>query len=150
MIRKKKDSVARVNISNLYKKVKLPTKKIRALVKNILNGEKLDFTEVNLIFIDDEMIHRINREFLKHDYPTDVISFELSDELPVKSKVAEIYISIDRAIEQSKFYKVNLENEIARLVAHGLIHLAGYDDKTTGEKLRMRRKESYYIKMAGF
>lgn len=143
--------MAKINIFNFYnRKVNLPTQKIRTLVKNILSGEKLNFTEVNLIFTDDEMIHKINREFLKHDYPTDVISFELSDELPVQNKVAEVYISVERAIEQSKFYKVHLEIEIARLVAHGLIHLAGYDDKTTSEKLRMRRKESYYIKMAGF
>lgn len=116
----------------------------------IINGEKLNYTEVNVIFTDDEMIHKINREFLNHDYPTDVISFELSDEIPIVDKVAEIYISVDKAIEQARFYKVTPENEIARLVAHGLIHLAGYDDKSTAEKLRMRRKESYYIKKVGF
>ncbi len=142
--------MAKINISNLYKSAKLPTQKLKTLVKQILNEEKLNYTEVNVIFVDDETIRKINREFLNHDYPTDVISFELSDDIPIIDKVAEIYISVDRAIEQSKFYEVEFKNEIARLVAHGILHLAGYDDKTTREKLKMRRRESYHIKKAGF
>lgn len=145
-----KNSVVKINITKTCRKIKLPTRKLKSLIMEIINREKLNYTEVNVIFTDDEMIHKINRVFLNHDYPTDVISFELSDEIPIVDKVAEIYISVDKAIEQARFYKVTPENEIARLVAHGLIHLAGYDDKTTAEKLRMRRKESYYIKKVGF
>jgi len=142
--------VAKINISYLYKAVKLPTQKLKSLIRQILNEENLDYTEVNVIFVDDETIHKINREFLNHDYPTDVISFELSDDIPIIDKVAEIYVSIDRAMEQSKFYKVEFENEVARLVAHGVLHLVGYDDKTRRGKLGMRKRENYYIKKAGF
>lgn len=142
--------MTKISVVNAYKKINLPTKKIKTLIEQIIRKEKLDYTEVNVIFVDNESIHKINCKFLNHDYPTDVISFELLDEIPIVDKVAEIYVSVDKAIDQAKIYKVSLERELARLVAHGLIHLAGYDDKTTREKLRMRRKESYYMKMVGF
>lgn len=142
--------MAKINIFNLRKTVKLPTQKLKSLVRQILNEEKLDYAEINVIFVDDKTIHKINREFLNHDYPTDVISFDLSDDMSIADKVAEIYISIDRAMEQSEFYKVEFENEIARLVAHGILHLAGYDDKTRKGKLKMRERENHYIKKAGF
>ncbi|CUT02127.1 rRNA maturation RNase YbeY [Candidatus Chrysopegis kryptomonas] len=138
-----------INIANFSKKVKLPKSKILKLAKSIINEEKLNFSTLNIIFVDDKTIHEINKKFLNHDYPTDVISFDLSDDFD-DEKISEIYISVDRAIEQAKVYKVTTENEIARLVAHGLLHLAGYNDSTKSEKLKMRRKESYYIKMAGF
>lgn len=124
--------------------------KIKDLVWQIIRGENLNFAEVNIVFVDDETIHSINRQFLNHDYPTDVISFDLSDELSPAGNIAEIYISIDRALWQSKIYKVKFENELARLTAHGLLHLAGYDDKTRGEKLRMRKRENHYIRKTGF
>lgn len=142
--------MTKISVVNAYKRINLPTKKIKTLIEQIIRKEKLDYTEVNVIFVDNESIHKINCKFLNHDYPTDVISFELLDEIPIVDKVAEIYVSVDKAIDQAKIYKVSLERELARLVAHGLIHLAGYDDKTTREKLRMRRKESYYMKMVGF
>ncbi len=139
---------AKINIINAYKKsFKLPIKRLKKLVGLILNGEELDFAEINIVFVEDNVIHNVNRRFLNHDYPTDVISFDLSDE---SSKVAEIYISVDRAIQQAKIYKVEFQNELARLTAHGLLHLAGFDDKTRSEKLRMRRRENLYIKAVGF
>lgn len=142
--------MAKINIFNLCKTIKLPTQKLKSLVRQILNEENLDYTEINVIFVDDKTIHKINREFLNHDYPTDVISFELSDDIPIVDKAAEIYVSVDRAMEQSKFYKVEFKNEVARLVAHGILHLAGYDDKTRKGKVEMRGRENYYIKKAGF
>lgn len=145
---RKRNKFAKISIINAYKRgFKLPIKKLKKLVKSILNGERLNFDEVNIIFVDDDAIHDINKQFLNHDYPTDVISFDLSDE---SSNVAEIYISIDRAIQQAKIYKVELQNELARLTAHGLLHLAGFDDKTRSEKLKMRKIENRYIKSVGF
>jgi rRNA maturation RNase YbeY len=138
-----------INIANFSKKVKLLKSKILKLAKSIINEERLNFSTLNIIFVDDKTIQEINKKFLNHDYPTDVISFDLSDDFD-DEKISEIYISVDRAIEQAKVYKVTTENEIARLVAHGLLHLAGYNDSTKSEKLKMRRKESYYIKRAGF
>lgn len=144
----KRNKPAKINIINAYKKgFKLPIKKLKGLVKLIINIEKLNFDEINIVFVDDNVIRDINKRFLNHGYPTDVISFDLSDE---PDKIAEIYISIDRAIQQAKIYKVELQNELARLTAHGLLHLAGFDDKTKSEKLRMRKIENRYIKAVGF
>ncbi len=143
--------MAKIKIINTCRGIKLPSKKLKNLVKQIIFEENLKFTEINIVFVDDDKIWEINKQFLNHDYPTDVISFDLSDdEISGLDKVAEIYISVDRAIQQSKFYKVSFENEIARLTAHGLLHLAGYDDKMRGEKLKMRRRENYYMERAGF
>lgn len=141
--------MTKINIINLNKKFKLPRSKILKLVKNLISEEKLTLSTLNIIFVDDATIREINKRFLNHDYPTDVISFDLSDDME-DEKISEIYIGLDRAFEQAKIYKVTFENEVARLVAHGILHLAGYDDSTKSEKLRMRRKESYYIKKAGF
>ncbi len=146
--KQKRNKPARINIVNAYKKgFKLPIKRLKKLVKLILNGEELNFAEINIVLVDDNVIHDINRRFLNHDYPTDVISFDLSDE---SSKVAEIYISVDRAIQQAKVYKVEFQNELARLIAHGLLHLAGFEDETRGQKLKMRKRENLYIKAVGF
>lgn len=146
--KQKGNKLVRINIINAYKRsFKLPVKRLKKLVKSILNGEGLDYKEVGIIFADDNFIYDINKQFLNHDYPTDVISFDLSDE---SGKVAEIYISIDRAIHQAKIYKVELQNELARLTAHGLLHLAGFNDRTRSEKLKMRKIENHYIKSVGF
>jgi rRNA maturation RNase YbeY len=146
--KQKRNRLPKINIVNAYKRsFRPPVKRLKELVKSILNSEGLDYDEITIIFIDDSAIYHINKQFLNHDYPTDVISFDLSDE---SGKVAEIYISIDRAIQQAKTYKVEFQNELARLTAHGLLHLAGFDDRTRSEKLKMRKIENRYIKLIGF
>ncbi len=140
----------RISIVNEHKKIKLPIKKLRKLIKQVVNEESLEYVQINFVYVGDDIIQRINKQFLNHDYPTDVIAFDLSDEIEVLDKIAEIYISLDRAFEQARIYKVSLENEIARLTTHGLLHLAGYKDNTRSEKLSMRRRENYYLRKLGF
>ncbi|MBK7986366.1 MAG: rRNA maturation RNase YbeY [Ignavibacteria bacterium] len=83
----------------------------------------------------------MNRKFLQHDYPTDVITFPLEDN-PLEG---EIYISIDTAIEQARDYNVSVAQELMRLAAHGTLHLIGYDDSTDEERARMSELETLYI-----
>lgn len=96
---------------------------------------------VTVILMSDDDLLQLNREFLKHDYYTDVITFVLEEE-PLEG---EIYISVDRAREQALEYKVTLHNEVCRLAIHGALHLAGYDDGTESEREAMRVLEDTYL-----
>jgi rRNA maturation RNase YbeY len=142
--------LTKINLENCYKGLKLPSRRIKKLVKTLIEGENLNYDEINYIFVTDREIHKINEKFLNHSYPTDVIAFDLSDEMIELGRTAEIYISIDRAIEQAERYKVKFENELARLIIHGLLHLAGYDDQGRKERERMRRRENYYLRKLKF
>ena len=98
--------------------------------------------QVNIVLTDGESIKKMNQQFLSHDYDTDVISFRLNDGQKIEG---EIYISIDQTLVQAKTYRVSFQNELARLVAHGTLHLCGYDDQTDSQKKQMTSKENSYL-----
>ena len=98
---------------------------------------------LSVILMSDDELLEINRDSLGHDYYTDIITFEIDrseDELE-----AELYISVDRARDNSKRATVTLEVELVHLIIHGVLHLAGYDDKTPADKKQMRAKERLYL-----
>ena len=99
---------------------------------------------LNYIFCDDEYLIKINVEFLNHDTYTDIITFDycVGDEL-----ISDIYISTERVAENAKEYKESFENELHRVLIHGLLHLCGYKDKTEEEASLMREKENYYLSL---
>jgi probable rRNA maturation factor len=103
-------------------------------------GKKLDF--LNYIFCNDKSLLEINREFLNHDYYTDIVTFNLSETEAIH---AEIYISIDRIRENAKQFDVSFKSELHRVIFHGVLHLCGYKDKTKEEKRKIRAKEDYYL-----
>ena len=98
--------------------------------------------ELHYIFCPDDYLLNINQQFLHHNYYTDIISFDLSGN---KGLSGEIYISIDRLIENAEKYKTPYSNELYRLVFHGALDLCGYKDKTIREKKLMRDKEDFYL-----
>lgn len=103
----------------------------------------------DIIIIDNERIHEINKEYRSKDMPTDVISFALEDFMDVETEVrllGDIYISIDKAREQAKLYNHSLLRELAFLSIHGLLHLLGYDHMTEEDKKVMREKEELILK----
>lgn len=115
---------------------------IERLLKN--NGKKTD--SIHFIFCSDEYLLDINKRFLKHDFYTDIITFDLSEGT---SLVAEIYISIDRVYENAKSYNTTVSNELHRVMFHGILHLCGFKDKTSKDRAVMRAAElqalnSYY------
>lgn len=120
----------------------LPSKKVAEVAKAVFKGEKIRSADVSIILTDNKMIRKINRQFLNHNYYTDVISFTI-DEKP--ALVGEIYISIHKAREQAVDYGVSARNEILRLAAHGALHLAGYDDNSLEERNNMHKLEDKYI-----
>lgn len=100
---------------------------------------------INVVFLDDEGLLAINKEYLNHDYYTDIITFpiEETDEF----LEADIYISLDRVEDNAKEYTVSYEEELLRVVLHGALHLCGYMDKTEEEISIMRSKENYYMSL---
>ena len=109
-----------------------------------LDKEAYKTDYLNFIFCSDEYLLNINIQYLNHDYYTDIITFDNSE----NEKIAgDIFISIDRAAENSKEFDVNLDEEIRRLIIHGTLHLIGYKDGTAEEKKIMRAKEDYYLSL---
>lgn len=113
------------------------------MISQAADKEKVKVDFLNYIFCSDPYLLDINKKYLAHDYFTDIITFESSEEEGVIS--GDIFISVDRAKENAKEYKVSLEEEIQRLIIHGLLHLIGYKDGSDEEKLIMRKKEDYYL-----
>lgn len=107
--------------------------------------EKKRINFININFCDDEYLLSINKNFLEHDYYTDIITFDLSDKNGHIE--ADIYISLDRVKENAKQLKSSPEQELNRVMLHGLLHLCGYNDKTKKEIAQMRYKEELYLHM---
>ena len=105
-------------------------------------GSKIQY--LNFLIVGDKRMIHFNKTYLNHDYSTDIITFDNSENKKISG---DIVISIERVKENSKKYKVKLEDELRRVMAHGLLHLLGYDDKNEKEKKRIRKKENYYLEM---
>lgn len=111
-------------------------------ISKIIVSENKTEGEINYIFCDDEYLHKINLEYLQHDDLTDIISFDYSfgNELH-----GDIFISIERVFENADEFQVEFENELKRVMAHGVLHYAGYKDKTEKDSEIMRTKENEKI-----
>ncbi len=116
----------------------------------MLKDEKMKSpAAISIVLCDDKTIHELNIRFLRHDYPTDVLSFSLGgDELTGQTKlVGEIIISVETAERNAKKFHQTLEQELLRLAIHGTLHLLGYDDATPQQRRKMRRREREYLKL---
>ena len=108
-----------------------------------MTEENIYIPEVNIITVDDQYLAGLHAKFLADPSNTDVLTFLVDDR---ETKIGEIYLSIDRAKHHAKIYKVNVEEECARLVIHGLLHLKGYDDQTDDEREKMHQMENMYLR----
>jgi probable rRNA maturation factor len=116
---------------------------LKAFVESIFKKEKKTLASINYIFCSDKRLLEINRQFLNHDYYTDIITFDLSEGNSIQ---AEIYISIDRIKDNAKQLGCTFKSELHRVVFHGALHLCGYRDKAKREKEKMREREDFYLK----
>jgi probable rRNA maturation factor len=117
--------------------------KFKSWLKKVADKEGFSINNLNYIFCSDEYLHKINLEYLDHDTYTDIITFDNSEaELSIEG---DIFISIERVRENSQTLNTIFEDELKRVIVHGLLHLCGYDDHTVEDKAEMRRLESEYI-----
>ena len=114
------------------------TKLISSWLQLIAKSENESIKRINYIFCSDELILEVNRDYLQHDYYTDIITFDLSETDAIES---DIYISLDRVQDNANSFSANTQTELLRVIAHGLLHLIGYNDKTEDEQTIMRNKE---------
>lgn len=111
-------------------------------VTESMSNEGKSIEELNYIFCDDEYLLEINRQYLDHDYYTDVIGFDNSEDDVL---TGDIFISIERIADNAEQNNVSFENELARVMIHGILHFAGYPDKGEDEKRIMTEKEDFYL-----
>lgn len=116
--------------------------KLQAFIETLFKKEKKKLASINYIFCSDKRLLEINQQFLRHDYYTDIITFDLSE---AEATQAEIYISIDRVKENAKNEGVSFRSELHRVIFHGALHLCGYKDKTKAESSLMREREGFYL-----
>jgi probable rRNA maturation factor len=129
------------NIDNKY--TIREKRKINGWIKLCINEEGKKINTISFNLCSDEYILQLNNEALKHDYYTDIITFELNEKNePIEG---DIYISIDRVKDNAKSLKIPFITELQRVLIHGILHLCGYKDKSTKEEKQMREKENYYL-----
>ena len=110
-------------------------------LSGVADSEGKDIEEVNFIFCNDEYLHNLNMQYLAHDTLTDVITFQYD----APQLRGDVFISIPRVKENATFYQVQFDNELRRVMVHGLLHLIGYNDKTKLESDVMRKMEDKYL-----
>ena len=114
-------------------------------IQKVVADNGFEIGEINYVFCDDNYLYKLNVEFLNHDTLTDIISF---DNTLGKLISGDIFISIERVDENAKDFKVSFENELHRVMIHGVLHYMGYKDKSDDDKIKMRNAENqalYYI-----
>lgn len=116
-------------------------------LSNAIDSENYKEDTINYIFCDDDYMLDINIKHLDHDTLTDIITFNYNIGKLIS---ADIFISIDRIQENCEKFKVTFDQELHRVMIHGILHLCGYKDKTTDEKSLMRKKEDYYLSLQAF
>ncbi len=124
-----------------FKVYKRPIKKLVKFLSDELNFQVLS---LEISFIDRKQMLELNKKFFYHDYDTDIITLNYSED--IKSIDTEIFISYEMAIQNAKKFRVSTNSEIIRLIIHGILHLTGYDDTTEEERKKMKRVENRLTK----
>jgi rRNA maturation RNase YbeY len=129
--------------------------RVKQAVAQVLDGEDRALRGLTVVLSDHDTVHRLNREYLGHDYVTDVLSFDLSapDDVDVPDAASsgstaidgEVYVDLDTAAERHDEFGASFEEEVLRYVIHGVLHLAGYDDATEAAQEEMRVLEDRYL-----
>lgn len=128
--------------------IELPDEtKLREWLIAAATAEGKSMVEVNYIFCSDEHLRDINVKFLEHDYYTDIITFDNSNGALLRG---ELYISTERVVENAQTHGVSFTHELCRVMVHGVLHLAGYGDKTAEQEAMMRQKEDFYLQNLPF
>ncbi|MDX2188329.1 MAG: rRNA maturation RNase YbeY [Bacteroidota bacterium] len=124
-------------------KIPFSKKHIKLWIMQIAKSEKVIFGEINYIFCSDEFLLNLNLKYLNHDTLTDIITFDNSDN---SNKITgDVFISIERVNENASNLNIDFKSELLRVMSHGILHLCGYKDKNSNDKLIMKQKEDAAI-----
>ena len=133
---------------NYLDKFQLPNEQeVRAWLEFVLDQEDRELGEVSYIFCDDEYLYDLNVKHLNHSTLTDIISFDYSLGKVVSG---DIYISVERVDENARDRGIEFDDELHRIIVHGMLHYIGYKDKSESQRKTMRKKEDYYLSLRTF
>ena len=127
--------------------LKLHRSTLNKYIKILINRELNKLGEISVILCSDKYLLEINIEYLKHNYYTDIITFNYVEEKVISG---DLFISVDRVKENSRKFNTSFIKELYRVIFHGILHLIGYNDKTEEEQKVMRRKEDLYLSEVDF
>ena len=134
-----------ISFQNLSIPFKLKEKtNIKLWIKTIIDKEKHTLGTINYMFCNDDELLEINIKHLNHNTLTDIITFDYTEDKKISS---DIFISVDRVLENAKKFEVTFEEELRRVMIHGVLHLCGYKDKSKPDAELMRKKENWALKL---
>jgi probable rRNA maturation factor len=140
--------MAKISVATPQDSVPVDRARMRETARKVIEGEGIADAEISLAFVDNPSIHHLNKRYLDHDEPTDVLSFPLSE--PTARKLAgELVIGAEVAMEQAEARGHDVQAELALYVIHGLLHLCGYGDETAEDAAAMRERERHYLRELG-
>jgi probable rRNA maturation factor len=128
---------------NTEEGIHLDKNAFKYIIKMIITDSGFKLSNMDFNFVNPDTMLEINKKYLEHNYDTDIITFDYSDE--TNNLDGEIFISFQEAVRNSKKYQVTVDNELVRLVIHGVLHLIGYDDTTALNKRKMKEVENAFV-----
>ncbi len=137
----------KIEITDQQSSLPVEAGRLRRAAHAILKDHGPASADISIAIVDDPTIHALNRQYLQHDYPTDVLSFVLEE--PPPRLEGEVIVSADTAIAQAGEYGTSPANEVLLYVIHGVLHLVGFDDQSTESREQMRCAEHVYLKQFG-
>ncbi len=137
-----------INFKDITSGFEYDKKELKKIAKMILSDAKIQSVMLNIVFVDDEFIIKMNKEYLKVDSATDVISFVLENDQEKGALEGEVYADLEQIQRQARQYKTGWINELFRVVIHGILHVVGYDDQSPPEQMAMTEKENHYLLLA--
>jgi probable rRNA maturation factor len=130
-----------ISIDSKVRGFRVPRKKIEQLIPFVASAENVIFAEIDIAVVNDEQMTTINEQFLNHQGTTDVITFDLSNEMLENGLCGEIVICCDAAAREADERKLTTQRELLLYVTHGLLHLLGYDDTKPKPRTRMHARQ---------
>lgn len=133
-----------IYFEDVFEYSELTTEFYEKWLSEVATIESKKLGDVTLVFCSDDYLLKVNQEYLDHDYYTDIITFDYSEDDFISG---DLFISIDRVKENAEINNVSFLNELNRVVVHGTLHLCGYKDKSEEEEKRMRSKENQMLEL---
>lgn len=139
------ESLSSLEIEQEHPSLQIDADALKLILERALAAEAADEYAITVVLTDRETIHRMNRDYLGHDYPTDVLSFDLTDADSEAALEGEVYVDMDMARERYAEFGSSFQEEVFRYAVHGLLHVLGYDDATDEQRKRMHDLETRYL-----